>query len=140
MTTYVLSGETEEETYIKFINTMCTTPDFASEFGFSDSYHAHKFQPLKPQLLEADLLDLFSFIWARDTYGFDHPRYRLQVAFSILLIFHLGLHPNIALKEGLYYSDTKNFLTRLEDATRAILVIRLDNRDEDTRVSRKWSG
>jgi hypothetical protein len=62
MTTYVLSGETEEETYIEFINTMCTTPDFASKFGFSDSYYAHKFQPLKPQLLKADLHNLFSFI------------------------------------------------------------------------------
>jgi hypothetical protein len=119
---------------------MCTTPDFASKFCFPDSYHAHEFQPLKPQLLEADLHDLFSFIWARDTYSFDHPRYRLQVAFSILLIFQLGLHPNVALKEGLYYSDTKIFLTRLKDTTRAILVIRLDNWDKDTRVFRKWSG
>jgi hypothetical protein len=70
---------------------MCTTPDRAPKFGFPASHHAHEFQPLKPQLLEADLHDLFSFIWARDTYSFDHPRYRLQVAFSILLIFHLGL-------------------------------------------------
>ena len=119
---------------------MCTTLDLASKFCFPASYHAHEFQPLKPQLLEADLHDLFSFIWARDTYSFDHPRYRLQVAFSILLVFHLGLHPNVALKEGLYYSDTRIFLTRFENTTRAMLLIRLDNRDENARATRKWSG
>ena len=122
------------------LNTMCTTPDLAPKSDFPDPSYAYEFQPLKPQLLEADLHDLFSFIWARDTYSFDHPRYRLQVAFSILLIFHLGLHPNAALKDGLYYNDTKIFLTRHEDTTRAMLVIRLDNQDEDTQLSRKWSG
>jgi hypothetical protein len=122
------------------MDTMCTTPDLAPKSDFPDLSCAYEFQPLKAQLLEADLHDLFSFIWARDTHSFDHPRYRLQVAFSILLIFHFGLHPNAALKDGLYYKDTKIFLTRHEDTTRAVLVIRLDNQDEDTRPSRKWSG
>jgi hypothetical protein len=121
------------------LNTMCTAPNLASKFCFPARYHAHEFQPLKPQLLEADLHNLFSLIWARDTHSYDHPRYRLQVAFSILLIFHLGLHPNVALKEGLYYSDARIYLTRFENTTRAMLLIRLDNRDENA-PTRKWSG
>jgi hypothetical protein len=119
---------------------MYTTLDLAPKSCFPSSYQAYKFQPLKPQLLEADLHDLFSFIWARDTYSYDHPRYRIQVAFSILLIFYLGLHPNVALKEGLYYSDARIFLTKLDDTTRAMLHIRLDNRDKNARVNQKWSG
>jgi hypothetical protein len=114
---------------------MCTTPDRAPKFGFPASHHAHEFQPLKPQLFKADLHDLFSFIWARYTYSFDHPRYRLQVAFSILLIFHLGLHPNVALKEGLFYGDTKILLTRYKNTIRAILIIRLDDRNEHARAA-----
>lgn len=118
---------------------MCTTPNRASKFGFPRSHRAYEFQPLKPQLLEADLHDLFSYIWARDTHSFDHPRYRLQVAFSILLIFHLGLHPNVALKEGLYYRDTKIFRTRYEGSIRAILIIHLHNRDENSRAAQTWN-
>jgi hypothetical protein len=110
-----------------------------SKLSFPASHHAHEFQPLKPQLLEADLHNLFSFIWAHDTHSFDHPRYRLQVAFTILLIFHLGLHPNVALKEGLYYGDTKILLTQHENTIRAILIIRLDNRDETARAAQTWS-
>ena len=115
-------------------------PNPASKFCFPASCYNHEFQPLKPQLLESDLHDLFSFIWARDTHNFDHPRYRLQVAFSILLIFHLGLHPHVALKEGLHYSDTRIFLTKFENTTRAMLLIRLNSRDGDMRVTQKWSG
>jgi hypothetical protein len=110
-----------------------------SKLSFPASHRAHEFQPLKPQLLEADLHNLFSFIWAYDTHSFDHPRYRLQVAFTILLIFHLGLHPNVALKEGLYYGDTKILLTQHENTIRAILIIRLDNRDKNARAAQTWS-
>jgi hypothetical protein len=117
------------------LNRMFNTSNRASKLGFPASRHAHEFQPLKPQLLEADLHNLFSFIWAHDTYSFDHPRYRLQVAFTLLLIFHLGLHPNVALKEGLYYGDTKVLLTQHKNTIRAILVIRLDNRDENARAA-----
>jgi hypothetical protein len=123
---------------IRPLNTMCTTPDRASKFGFPAS-HAHEFQPLKPQLLEADLHDLFSYIWARNTHSLDHLCHRLQVAFSILLIFHSGLHPNVALKEGLYYRDTQIFLTQYENNIRAIPVIRVDNRNENARAAQTWS-
>jgi hypothetical protein len=57
---------------------------------------------------------------AHDIHIYDHPYYRLQVAFSILLIFHSGMHPNVALKEELCYRDTKGFLTLYENSTRAI--------------------
>ena len=80
---------------------MCTTSNHASKFDFPASRHAHEFQPHKLQLLEADLHDLFSYIWACDIYSYNHPCCRLQVTFSRLLIFHLGLHPNVTLKEGL---------------------------------------
>jgi hypothetical protein len=114
---------------------MCTTPERASKFGFPASYHAFKFQP---QLHGADLDNLFSYIWARDTQSFDHSHHRLQVAFSIL-IFYLGLHPNIALKEGLYYRNRKIFLTQYKSCVRAILIIRLHDRDENARAAQAWS-
>ena len=101
-------------------------------FG-SAPYHAQEFQPLKPQLMEADLNDLFSYIWTRDTFSFDHTRYRLQVAFTILLIFHLGLQPRVALNEGLHYHDTTIFVTRHNNNIRALLVLRLENRDKKSR-------
>jgi hypothetical protein len=72
--------------YQHLLNTMCTTPDHASRFEFPASHHAHELQSRIPQLLEADLHDLFSHIWARDTHSFDGPHYCLQVAFTILLI------------------------------------------------------
>jgi hypothetical protein len=109
------------------LDKMSTTSDQASQLGFPASRHAHKIQPLKPQLLEADLHKLFSFIWAHNTYSFDHPCYWLQVAFTLLLIFHLGLLPNMTLKEGLYYGNTKILLTQHENTICTILNIRLDN-------------
>jgi hypothetical protein len=35
----------------------------------------------------------------------------------------LGLHPNVALKEGLFYGNTKILLTQYETTIRAILII-----------------
>ena len=98
-------------------------------FG-SPPYHVQEFQPIKPQLMEADFNDLFSYIWSRDIYSYDHPRYRLQVAFTILLIFYLGLQPRVALNEGLYYNNTKIFVTRYDNNIRVLLVLYLKNRGE----------
>lgn len=101
---------------------------------------AFEVQPLKPQLLGADLHQLFLYIWAHDSYSFDHPRYRLQVAFVILLLVHLGLHPNAALYEGLYYRDTQLLVSRHDGALRAFLIIRLDRSVRTTRATERWCG
>jgi hypothetical protein len=104
------------------------------------SQRAYEFQPHKSQLRESDLHDLFTFIWARDQHNFDHPRYRVQVALSLLLIFHLGLHPKAAFNEGLYYRDTNLLLTRRNGELRVVLLICLKNRHKVSRSSGRWTG
>jgi hypothetical protein len=101
---------------------------------------ASEFRPPKPRLLDQDLHDLFSFIWAHDTEIFDHPRYRLQVALVIQLFFYLGLHPNVALSEGLHYGDTQILLKKHDSTVRVLLLIRLDSREKFTKSTKHWHG
>lgn len=103
------------------------------------SHLAYEFQPLKPRTGDHDLHDLFSFIWMRDTETFDHPRYRVQIALVILLFYHLGLHPNVALSEGLYYRDIKILLKKQNNTFRFALLICLEDREKFPK-SKHWRG
>ena len=66
---------------------------------------AHVSQGYSTQLTLTAFIDLFTFLWARDDCHVEHSRYRLQVAFAILLNFHLGIAPT-ALRQ-LRYQDVK---------------------------------
>lgn len=109
------------------------------DFNILPSRQAHEFQPSKSQLNVSDLHNLFSFIWAKDPYNYDHPRYRIQVALVLLLYFHLGLHPRAALSEGLYYGDTKLLFTYHDNAMRVVLLICLKDRKRFPN-SIQWAG
>jgi hypothetical protein len=101
---------------------------------------AYEFEPLKPRVSDQDLHDLFCFIWTRDTEIFDHPRYRLQTALVIQLFFYLGLHPKVALSEGLRYADTQILLRKHKNTTRALLVLRLEDRVKFSKSRKYWRG
>jgi hypothetical protein len=111
-------------------------------FNFSSlpSRDAYEFQPLTPRLHESDLHNLFAFVWARDSYNFEHPRYRIQIALSILLIVYAGLNPKAALKEGLYYRDTKLLFTQQNDELRFLLLICLNDHKNVSSSARRWGG
>jgi hypothetical protein len=100
---------------------------------------AYDFQPLKPWTRKRDLHDLFVFIWAQDVQIFEHPRYRLQIALVILLIYHLGLHPNVALSEGLYYRDTRVILKKHDNQVRILILICMKGRKNFPK-SKYWRG
>lgn len=92
---------------------------------------AYKFQPLKPQLREQSLENFFEFVWKHDPYKYEHPRDRLQIVLAILLFFHLGLHPIVALSEGFYYGDTTLLTTNRGGDLRVVLLIRLNRRKKN---------
>jgi hypothetical protein len=96
------------------------------------------FEPSKPLLREADLHHLLSFIWAQDSHNYDHPRYRTQVALTILLFYYLGLHPNVALKHGLYYEDVEVIVTQQNGNIRAMLLINFEKRETFPKTSIRW--
>lgn len=82
---------------------------------------AHVFQGHGTQLTLTALIGLFTFLWAKDDYHFEHPRYRLQVAFAILLNFHFGLVPT-AVRE-LRYRDVKVMIRSDQGGVRVLCVI-----------------
>jgi hypothetical protein len=93
------------------------------DFNELPSKQMHYFEPLKARFSLADLHELITFIWSRDSYAYAHPRYRIQVAFSILLIFYLGISPNFALGTGLQYQDAKILVSRKDGDLRVLLVL-----------------
>ena len=101
---------------------------------------AHEFQPCKPRLIERNFESLFEFIWRHDSHDYKHPRYRLQIALTILLFFHLGLYPTIALSEGFYYRDTKLLVTKYNGAMRVLLIVCLNDRRKFQNSGKRWSG
>ncbi|KAF2849432.1 hypothetical protein T440DRAFT_519030 [Plenodomus tracheiphilus IPT5] len=101
---------------------------------------AYGFQPLKPRTLGRDLRDLFTFIWTQDTETFDHPRYRLQTALAIQLVYYLGLHPTVALSEGFYYQDTRLLLKKHNNTVRVLLLICLEGREKFPKTEKHWRG
>lgn len=92
-------------------------------FDALSSRRAHVFEPLTPLLLAEDMNRLFRFIWSQDPHGYDHPRYRIQVALALLLHFHFGLSPTVALVESLRYGDIEVLMTKKEGITRVVLLI-----------------
>lgn len=100
----------------------------------------YAFETLKPQLQESDMHNLFLFIWAQDTHNYDHPRYRIQAALAILFLFHLGLHPSVALHGGLSYKDTRVLVTKKDNNFRVLLLIYLEDRETSSKSVRRWSG
>jgi hypothetical protein len=80
--------------------------------------------------------DLIRFMWACDEYQFPHPRARLQLAFSVVLITLLGSRPGEFIEsaawkhsnEGLLYGDID--LVRYQNGTYVgfLLHLRLRNR------------
>jgi hypothetical protein len=103
-------------------------PFLSSAMALFPTRSAHVFQPHKTSLTESALDDIFSFIWACDPHNYEHPRYRVQTALTSLLIYHLGMHPTVALGEGLYYRDTTLLITKQGDALRVLLLICLRGR------------
>jgi hypothetical protein len=69
------------------------------EFASFTSSQVYTFLPPRPHQFKAEIDDLLSFIWSRDSELLDHPRYRIHTALVILLYLYLGLHPNVALNE-----------------------------------------
>lgn len=114
--------------------------DETPSLGLLPSRFAHVFQPHKPQLCESSIEELFSFIWAQDPYNWDHPRYRLQTALAILLFYHLGIYPTVALSEGFYYRDTKLLATKQGDALRFLLLVCLRGRKTLFNSQKRWGG
>ncbi|KAF2023142.1 hypothetical protein EK21DRAFT_119046 [Setomelanomma holmii] len=108
--------------------------------GLQDLFlqRVHEFRPLKPQLDEANLSSLFAFIWAKDNHNYDHPRYRIQIAFTLLLFYQLGLHPNVALKHGLFYNDTQILLCRRNNEIRVLLLITFQDRTRFSKPAERW--
>ena len=100
---------------------------------------AHEFQPLKPQLLSSDFNDIFDFAWLRDEFVFTHPRERLQVLLALLLMFHLGLHPTVALSEGLFYKDTTLLASDHSGTLRVLMIICLKERQKNKRSAERWA-
>jgi hypothetical protein len=96
------------------------------------------FEPSKPQLREVDLHHLFSFIWAQDSHNYDHPRYRIQVALTVLLHYYLGLHPNVALRYGLYYEDVEVIITKQDGNIRIMLLLDFGNRKAFPKTALRW--
>lgn len=101
---------------------------------------AYEFRPIRPRVPSRDLHDLFSFLWARDSEHFEHPRYRLQTALVLQLFYHLGLHPMVALSEGLHYQDTQILLKKHNNVVRFVLVIHLHGRDNFAKSPKHWRG
>lgn len=104
------------------------------------SRRAYDFQPLKPRTHGRDVRDLFTFIWSQDTNTADHPRYRLQTAFAILLTYYVGLHPNVALSEGFCYRDTRLLLKKHDNTVRVLLLICLEGRAKFPKTEKHWRG
>jgi hypothetical protein len=101
---------------------------------------AYEFQPYKPRLTERDLESLFEFIWKHDPYNYEHPRYRLQTALTILLFLHLSLYPTVALSEGFYYKDTTLLVANHNGDIRVLLLICLKDRHKNQTSAKRWSG
>ncbi|KAF2000210.1 hypothetical protein P154DRAFT_576229 [Amniculicola lignicola CBS 123094] len=101
---------------------------------------AHVFQPHKSQISQHALQDLFQFIWTRDTFVFHHPRYRIQTALTILLIYHLGIHPTVALREGFFYKDTRLVATKKDGVLRVALMICLLDRKTAYNSEKRWKA
>ncbi|KAF1352467.1 hypothetical protein BDV97DRAFT_282815, partial [Delphinella strobiligena] len=105
--------------------------DLANEFGAST-----KGRP-KP-LANMDVVqDLLHFLWACDEYTFRHPRVRVQLSFSLLILAYLGLRPgefavssmNRDTNEGLKYKDVCLYLVPWSDGqTKIVMSIKIRNR------------
>ena len=108
-----------------------------TKFNFDalPSRQAHQFEPLKPQLQTKDLHKLFNFIWSQDPHGYEHPRYRMQVALAVLLQFHFGLSPNVTLSEGLRYQDVRILISKKDGVDRILLLIEPTN---NSKKGAKW--
>jgi hypothetical protein len=80
---------------IRPLNTMCTIPVPALKFGFPAS-HTNKFQPLNPQFLR------LTYTTYSHLFG---PAILIALIIQVIvsrspsLSFHLGLHPNFALRK-----------------------------------------
>lgn len=105
----------------------------AREFGSVIDFEASQ-----PRLREADLHHLLSFIWAQDSHNYDHPRYRIQVALAILLYYYLGIHPDAALKNGLYYEDVEVVVTQQNGNIRVVLLVDFQKRGTFTETAPQW--
>lgn len=88
-------------------------------------------KPLAPVNVSEDLI---RFLWACDEYQFQHPRARLQLAFSIVMMTLMGMRPGEFIEssnwkdsnEGLLYRDVK--LLWDEDEGKFVLHVHLRNR------------
>jgi hypothetical protein len=75
-----------------------------------------------------------------DTETFEHSRYRLQNALVLQLFYYLGLHPTVALSEGLRYRDTRILLKKHNSVVRVALLIALENREKFSKSPKHWRG
>ncbi|KAJ5055093.1 hypothetical protein J3E72DRAFT_178899, partial [Bipolaris maydis] len=89
-------------------------------------------KPLAPLNVSKDVI---RFLWVCDEYQFQHPRVRLQLAFSILMLTLMGMRPGEFIEssnwkesnEGLLYRDVK--LLRSSEADGGFMLhVQLRNR------------
>lgn len=89
-------------------------------------------KPLAPLHVSKDIV---RFLWACDEYRFQHPRARLQLAFSMVILTLMGTRPGEFIEssnwkdtnEGLLYRDVK-LLRSSEDNGQFVLHVQLRNR------------
>ncbi|CAN9286059.1 unnamed protein product [Alternaria alternata] len=90
-------------------------------------------KPVAPLLVAEDLIQ---FMWVCDEYQFAHPRARLQLAFSIVLMTYLGSRPGEIIEsaawkhsnEGLLYGDITLVRFQNEEYVGFLLHVKLRNR------------
>jgi hypothetical protein len=90
-------------------------------------------KPLAPLRVSKDVL---RFLWACDEYRFAHPRARIQLAFSIVILTLTGTRPGEFVEssgwkdtnEGLLYRDVQLFRSSSEDYEGFLLHVQLRNR------------
>jgi hypothetical protein len=64
----------------------------------------------KPLALLPVAEDLIQFMWTCDKYQFAHPRARLQLAFSVVLMTLLGSHPGEFIESAAWKHSNKGLL------------------------------
>jgi hypothetical protein len=110
-----------------------TFPHNLLSSGFFQEY-----RPANPHLSQSSLHDLFFFLWARDDYSYEHPRYRIQTAFAIMLCTQLGLQPISVFNEGLFYRDFTLLIVRDGVSYRLLLSLYITHRNSQHTGAKRW--
>ncbi|GIZ46179.1 hypothetical protein CKM354_000931700 [Cercospora kikuchii] len=90
----------------------------------------------RPVATPAVVTDILYFLWALDEHEFDHPRIRLQISFSIMILLYFGIRPGEFIEssahagnnEGLLYKDLDIMIMSSDGRRRIGIEVVLRNR------------